>query len=133
MVENIEIESKGCIKFDNKVICNEQFRKMTNAVVSGITDNRKEFNQNLDNYKRNVKEGMEIAGKLSGYKNIKAKPFMKFIREKLLGGEMARGGRFQAITMLERLNEMELPISQEEKTEFLSEKEWAEARERAKE
>ena len=129
MVEDIEILSKGCIKKDNKVICNEQFKIMNESIINAMTDTGKEFNENLFEYKEKIDNFSEFM-KSRGFANDIPKyneGIGKYIREKL--GGAGKGNR----EILSRMERMGCQINRKEKTPLMSEQEWVKARERAKE
>lgn len=121
-MEDVEILNKSCIKVDDRIICDQNFKEMTKAIIEGLTDTRGEFNRNLAEYREKVKRGLEtIERHQSGYKDLYAKDFIRYIRKKLgmnwrtLRGETAKS----------RLIKMGLPIVVEKrrKTPYFTYKE----------
>ena len=106
-MDMVEILNKSCIRVDERTICDQNFKEMTNAIIEGLTDTRGEFSRNLAEYREKVKRGLETIGRYnSGYIDLYAKDFIRYIRRKLgmnwrtLRGETAKS----------RLIKMGLPI-----------------------
>ena len=62
------IESKSCLIINDKVVCNEKFKAMIESTERALTLDVVNYNREKEDLKRIVKDGLDVANKLGGYK-----------------------------------------------------------------
>ena len=80
-IMGITIENKSCLRIDDRVVCNEKFKVMIESTEKALSLDVKKYNEEKDNLKRNIKTGLDIAKKLSGYTgNIRVLDYTRYLQ-----------------------------------------------------